>query len=111
MVANSVYMKICDCPSRVSLAQRSEHRYIASETLGSILCWGSHIFRIYNYERFFCPLGPGGPGEVNVVVVNISKFWLYVFFDHIFILLARSSLNKLYLCNSARSEDVAGMFL
>ena len=111
MVANSVYMKISYCPSRVSLAQRSEHRYIASETFGSIPGWDSQIFRIYNYDRFFCPLGPGGPGEVNVVVVNISKCWLYVFIDHIFILLARSSLNELHLCNSARSEDVAGMFL
>ena len=55
---------------------------------------------------FFCP-----PGEANVVVVNISKFWVYAFIDHIFILLARSSPNELHLCNSAGSEDVAGMFL
>ena len=111
MVANSLYMKISDCPSCVSVAQRSEHRYVVSETLGSIPGWGSQIFRMYNYDRFSCPVGPGGPGEANVVVVNISKCWLYAFIDHIFILLTRSSLNKLHFCNSARSENVAGMFL
>ena len=99
MLANSLYMKIPDCPSSVSVAQRSEHWYVDSETLGSIPGWGSQIFRIYNYDRFSCPVGLGGlggPGEANVVVVNISKCWLYAFIDHIFILLARSSLNKLH---------------
>ena len=48
-VANSVYMKISDCPSRVSVAQRSEHRYVDSETLRSIPGWGSRSFRIYHY--------------------------------------------------------------
>ena len=51
MVANSVYMKISDCPSRVSVALRSEHRYVDSGTLGSIPCWSSQIFRIYKYNR------------------------------------------------------------
>ena len=51
MVANSVYMKISDCLSRVSVAQRSEHRNVDSEILGSIPGWGSRIFRIYKYER------------------------------------------------------------
>ena len=36
---------------------------------------------------------------------------VYTFIDHVFILLARSSLKELHFCNSARSEDVAGMFL
>ena len=53
MVANSVYMKISGCPSRVSVAQRSDHRYVDSETLGSIPCWGSQIFRIYKYSSVF----------------------------------------------------------
>ena len=51
MVANSVCMKISGCPGRVSVAQRSEHRYVDSETLGSIPGWGSQSFRIYNYDR------------------------------------------------------------
>ena len=50
MVANSVYMKISDCPSRVLVAQRSEHRYVDSETLGSIPGWGSQIFCIYKHD-------------------------------------------------------------
>ena len=51
MVANSVYMKISGCPGRVSVAQRSEHRYVGSETLVSIPSWGSEIFCIYKYDR------------------------------------------------------------
>ena len=51
------------------------------------------------------------PGEANVAVVNISNFRFYASIVHIFILLARSLLKELHLCNSARSEDVAGMFL
>ena len=42
--------QISDCRSRVSVAQRSEHRYVDSETLGSIPGWGSQSFRIYNYD-------------------------------------------------------------
>ena len=44
-------MKISDYPSRVSVAQRSEYRYVDLETLGSIPGWGSQSFRIYNYDR------------------------------------------------------------
>ena len=51
MVTNSVYMKNSDCPGRVSVAQRSEHRYVDSETLDSIPGWGSQIFRIYKYKN------------------------------------------------------------
>ena len=46
-LANSVYMKIPDFTGRVSVAQRSEHWYVDSETLGLIPGWGSEIFRIY----------------------------------------------------------------
>ena len=51
MVANLIYMEISDCPSRVSVSQWSERRYVDSETLGSIPGWGSQSFRIYNYDR------------------------------------------------------------
>ena len=50
VVANSVYTKISDCPSRVSIAQRSEHRYVDSETLGSIPGWDNQSFHKYNYD-------------------------------------------------------------
>ena len=50
MVANLVYTKNPGCPGRVSVAQRSEHRCVDSETLGSIPGWGSQIFRIYDYD-------------------------------------------------------------
>ena len=50
--ANSVYMKISGCHSRVSVAQFSEHRYVDSETLVSIPGWGSRIFRVYNYDIY-----------------------------------------------------------
>ena len=53
MVANSVYMKISDCPGRVSVAQRSAHRSVVDmETLGSIPGWGSQSFRLYNYKNY-----------------------------------------------------------
>ena len=35
MVANSVYIKLSDCPSPVSVALKSEHRDVDSGTLGS----------------------------------------------------------------------------
>ena len=54
MVANLVYMKIPDCPSRISVAQRSEHRCVDSQILGSIPGWGSQSFRIYDYELREC---------------------------------------------------------
>ena len=41
--------EISDCPSRVLVAQRSEHPYVDSGTLGSNPSWGSQIFRIYIY--------------------------------------------------------------
>ena len=47
MVANSVYMKISDCPSRVSVAQRLEHQYVDSGTLDSISGSGSQNFCLY----------------------------------------------------------------
>ena len=45
-------MKISDCPSSVSVAQRSEHRYVDSETMCSISGCGSQIFRIYKHWVF-----------------------------------------------------------
>ena len=51
MAANSICMKISDCPGRVSVAQWSERRYVDSETLDSIPGWNSQSFRIYNYDR------------------------------------------------------------
>ena len=51
MVANSAYMKISGCPSRVSVALRSEHRYVDSRILGSIPGWDSQNFHIYKYDR------------------------------------------------------------
>ena len=43
-------MKISSFPGRVSVAERLEHRFVDSETLGSILGWGSQSFLIYDYE-------------------------------------------------------------
>ena len=41
---------ISHCPSRVSVAQRSDHRCVDSGTLGSIPSKGYQNFRIYNYN-------------------------------------------------------------
>ena len=70
-------MKISDCPSRVAVAQRSEHRYIDSETLGSIPGWGSQIFRIYIYISYeFLVVG------TNFVSCRCSNevFCIYIIF-------------------------------
>ena len=51
---SSPFMKISGCPGLVSVAQRSEYRYVDSDTLGSIFGWGSQIFRVYKWETEVC---------------------------------------------------------
>ena len=49
--SHQINMKISACPDRVSIEQRSEHRYVKPEALGSIPGWGSQI-TFHNRQRF-----------------------------------------------------------
>ena len=43
--------EISDCPSRVSVAERSEQRYVDSGTLGSIPGWEKQIFSTHTHTH------------------------------------------------------------